>query len=181
MTGGVISGNSTNSNGYGGGIMAENGGSVTVSDGYITNNRYANFCYKDGDGCHGGGGLAAIKGVHVTIFGGQITGNYSEEAGGGVYVTNIFQQDSRAWLDIKGGNIASNVSYRSEGAGIRVGQRVDAMINGPKDSNGTKKVQSTSQTITACLALTGVAAASLFRVIRKTRLTQADCLYTTRI
>lgn len=139
MTGGVISGNSTNSNGYGGGIMAENGGSVTVSDGYITNNRYANFCYKDGDGCHGGGGLAAIKGVHVTIFGGQITGNYSEEAGGGVYVTNIFQQDSRAWLDIKGGNIASNVSYRSEGAGIRVGQRVDAMINGPKDSNGTKK------------------------------------------
>lgn len=119
--------------------MAENGGSVTVSDGYITNNRYANFCYKDGDGCHGGGGLAAIKGVHVTIFGGQITGNYSEEAGGGVYVTNIFQQDSRAWLDIKGGNIASNVSYRSEGAGIRVGQRVDAMINGPKDSNGTKK------------------------------------------
>lgn len=139
VTGGVISGNSTNSNGYGGGIMAENGGSVTVSDGYITNNRYANFCYKDGDGCHGGGGLAAIKGVHVTIFGGQITGNYSEEAGGGVYVTNIFQQDSRAWLDIKGGNIASNVSYRSEGAGIRVGQRVDAIINGPKDSNGTKK------------------------------------------
>lgn len=134
VTGGVISGNSTNSNGYGGGIMAENGGSVTVSDGYITNNRYANFCYKDGDGCHGGGGLAAIKGVHVTIFGGQITGNYSEEAGGGVYVTNIFQQDSRAWLDIKGGNIASNVSYRSEGAGIRVGQMVDAMINGTEES-----------------------------------------------
>lgn len=141
VAGGVISGNSTLNNikGYGGGIMAENGGSVTVSGGYITNNRYANFCYKDGDGCHGGGGLAAIKGAHVTIFGGQITGNYSEEAGGGVYVTNIFQQDSRAWLDIKGGNIASNVSYRSEGAGIRVGQRVDAMINGPKDSNGTKK------------------------------------------
>lgn len=135
VTGGVISGNSTNSNGYGGGIMAENGGSVTVSGGYITNNRYANFCYRDGDGCHGGGGLAATKGAHVTIFGGQITGNYSEEAGGGVYVTNIFQQDSRAWLDIKGGNIASNVSYRSEGAGIRVGQRVDAMISGAsKDS-----------------------------------------------
>lgn len=141
VAGGVISGNSTLNNikGFGGGIMAENGGSVTVSGGYITNNRYANFCYKDGDGCCGGGGLAATKGVHVTIFGGQITGNYSEEAGGGVYVTNIFQQDSRAWLDIKGGNIASNVSYRSEGAGIRVGQRVDAMINGPKDSNGTKE------------------------------------------
>ncbi len=141
VAGGVISGNSTLNNikGFGGGIMAENSGSVTVSGGYITNNRYANFCYKDGDGCCGGGGLAATKGAHVTIFGGQITGNYSEEAGGGVYVTNIFQQDSRAWLDIKGGNIASNVSYRSEGAGIRVGQRVYAMINGPKDINGTKE------------------------------------------
>lgn len=141
VAGGVISGNSTlnNNKGFGGGIMAENGGSVTVSGGYITNNRYANFCYKDGDGCCGGGGLAATKGALVTIFGGQITGNYSEEAGGGVYVTNIFQQDSRAWLDIKGGNIASNMSFRSEGAGIRVGQRVDAMINGPKDSSGTKE------------------------------------------
>ena len=40
-----------------------------------------------------------------------------------------------AWLDITGGNIASNVSYRSEGAGIRVGQKVDAMISGAsKDS-----------------------------------------------
>ena len=36
--------------------------------------------------------------------------------------------------DIKGGNIASNVSYRSEGAGIRVGQMVDAMINGTEES-----------------------------------------------
>lgn len=81
VAGGVISGNSTlnNNKGFGGGIMAENGGSVTVSGGYITNNRYANFCYKDGDGCCGGGGLAATKGALVTIFGGQITGNYSEE------------------------------------------------------------------------------------------------------
>ena len=31
------------------------------------------------------------------------------------------------------------MSYRSEGAGIRVGQKVDAMINGPKESNGTKE------------------------------------------
>lgn len=140
VTGGVISGNSTLNNikGYGGGIMAENDGSVTVSGGYITNNRYANFCYKDGDGCHGGAGLAANNGAHVTISGGQITGNYSEEAGGGVYVTNIFRNDM-AWLKITGGNIASNVSYRSEGAGIRVGQRVDAMISGPKDINGTKE------------------------------------------
>ena len=131
VAGGVISGNRTlnGTKGFGGGIMAEEGGSVTVSGGYITNNRYANFCGGDGNGCCGGAGLAAKNGVHVTISGGKITGNYSEEAGGGVYITNIFRQD-RAWLDIKGGNIASNVSYRSEGAGIRVGQMVDAMING---------------------------------------------------
>ena len=139
ITNGVISGNSTlDSVGFGGGIMAEYGGSVTVFGGYITNNRYAKFCGKDGDGCHGGAGLAAIKGVDVAIYGGQITGNYSDEAGGGVYVTNIDQQDM-AWLKVTGGIIASNVSYRSEGAGIRVGQKVDAFINGPKESNGTKK------------------------------------------
>lgn len=136
VTGGVISGNSTlnNIDGFGGGIMAEYGSSVTVSGGYITNNRYAKFCGNDGWGCHGGAGLAANNGAHVTIFGGQITGNYSGEAGGGVYVTSMFYSDM-ALLNITGGNIASNVSYRSEGAGIRVGQKVDAMISGAsKDS-----------------------------------------------
>lgn len=132
ITNGIISGNSTLNQGLGGGIMAE-GGIVTVSGGYITNNRMAKFCSEDGNGCHGGAGLAANSGAHVTISGGQITGNYSEEAGGGVYVTNL-KQGGMAWLDIKGGYIASNVSYRSEGAGIRVGQKVDAMINGTPGS-----------------------------------------------
>ena len=136
VTGGVISGNSTlnNIDGFGGGIMAEYGSSVTVSGGYITNNRYAKFCGKNGWGCHGGAGLAAKEGAHVTIFGGQITGNYSEEAGGGVYVTDQWRGGSRkdmAWLKITGGIIASNVSYKSEGAGIRVGQKVDAEIKVP--------------------------------------------------
>lgn len=140
ITGGVISGNSTlpSGTGFGGGIMAE-GGSVTVSGGYITNNKYANFCGQDGYGDHGGAGLAARNGTHVTISGGQITGNYSEEAGGGVYVTDVGRNDQTsrqgmAWLNITGGIIASNVSNRSEGAGIRVGQMVDAMINGTEDS-----------------------------------------------
>lgn len=137
ITNGVISGNSTlaSSAGLGGGIMAS-GGKVTVSGGYITNNRMAKFCNMEGSGCHGGAGLAANNGAHVTISGGQITGNYSEEAGGGVYVTNL-DQPGMAWLDITGGIIASNVSYRSEGAGIRVGQKVDAMICGTPDNNGT--------------------------------------------
>lgn len=135
ITNGIISGNSTLNQGLGGGIMAV-GGIVTVSGGYITNNRMAKFCGEDGNGCHGGAGLAANNGAHVTISGGQITGNYSEEAGGGVYVTNL-DQPGMAWLDITGGIIASNVSYRSEGAGIRVGQKVDAMICGTPDNNGT--------------------------------------------
>lgn len=148
VTGGIISGNSTLDVGLGGGIMAE-GGIVTVSGGYITNNRMAKFCNTEGSGCHGGAGLAAHRGAHVTISDGQITGNYSEEAGGGVYVTDQWRDGSRkdmTWLNITGGIIASNVSYRSEGAGIRVGQKVDAMI-GPKESNDTKsKVYITNNT-----------------------------------
>lgn len=140
ITGGVISGNSTlpSGTGFGGGIMAE-GGSVTVSGGYITNNKYANFCGQDGYGDHGGAGLAARNGTHVTISGGQITGNYSEEAGGGVYITDVDRhgassRETMAWLNITGGTIAANVSNRSEGAGIRVGQMVDAMIEGASKS-----------------------------------------------
>lgn len=134
ITNGIISGNSTLNKGLGGGIMAK-GGIVTVSGGYITNNRMAKFCGEDGYGDHGGAGLAANYGAKVTISDGQITGNYSEEAGGGVYVTDVERNDQTsrsgmAWLNITGGIIASNVSYRSEGAGVRVGQMVDAMING---------------------------------------------------
>lgn len=140
----VISGNATlngesDQPGYGGGIMAR-GGSVAVSGGYITNNRMSKFCGTDGSGNHGGGGLAADYGAKVTISGGQITGNYSEEAGGGVYVTDQWRDGSRkemAWLNITGGIIASNVSFRSEGAGIRVGQKVDAMIGDTPDNNDT--------------------------------------------
>ena len=140
MTGGIITGNYTRDSvdGLGGGILAS-GGSVTVSGGYITNNKYAKYCRNDGWGCHGGAGLAANYGAKVTISDGQITGNYSEEAGGGVYVTDVKRNDQTsrsgmAWLNITGGIIASNVSYRSEGAGIRVGQMVDAMINGTEDN-----------------------------------------------
>lgn len=140
ITSGVISGNSTldSVDGFGGGIMAS-GGSVTVSGGYITNNKYANFCGQDGYGDHGGAGLAAKNGTHVTISGGQITGNYSEEAGGGVYITDVDRhgassRETMAWLNITGGTIAANVSNRSEGAGIRVGQMVDAMIEGASKS-----------------------------------------------
>lgn len=141
VTGGTISGNRTleNTPAFGGGVMVV-GGSIAVSGGFITNNKYANFCNQDGYGDHGGAGLAAKNGTHVTISGGQITGNYSQEAGGGVYVTDVDRNEEpsrsgMAWLNITGGIIASNVSYRSEGAGVRVGQMVDAMINGSSNDS----------------------------------------------
>ena len=132
VTDGIISGNSTlaNTPGYGGGIMGE-GSNITVSGGYITNNAYR-YNYETqntsdkhkGNGCHGGGGIAALsssdgqKDGSLAINGGYITGNYSAEAGGGVY--------AGAWnralstFTFSGGTIASNVAQNSEGGGIRI-------------------------------------------------------------
>lgn len=121
----------------GGGIEICNNSSLDVSGGVIA-----------GNSAYSGGGVSANAST-VTITNGVISGNSTldsvgfgggimAEYGGSVYVTNIDQQDM-AWLKVTGGIIASNVSYRSEGAGIRVGQKVDAFINGPKESNGTKK------------------------------------------
>lgn len=126
MVGGIISGNGTNNHqsGYGAGICAENS-NVTITNGYITNNRYQ--FYEDevpgwthkGNGCHGGGGIAAFHGGSLTIYGGYITGNYSAEAGGGVYAGAWNQ--ALSGFTFSGGIIASNVAQNSEGGGIRIG------------------------------------------------------------
>lgn len=125
MVGGIISGNGTNNyqSGYGAGICAENS-NVTITNGYITNNRYQ--FYEDvvpgwthkGYGCHGGGGIAAFHGGSLTIYGGYITGNYSAEAGGGVYAGAWSQ--ALSGFTFSGGTIASNVAEHSEGGGIRI-------------------------------------------------------------
>lgn len=120
MVGGIISGNGTNNDqgGFGAGICAENS-NVTITDGYITNNKYQHYDESHkGNGCHGGGGIAAFNGGSLKIAGGYITGNYSAEAGGGVY--------AGAWnralfgFTFSGGIIASNVAQNSEGGGIRI-------------------------------------------------------------
>lgn len=120
MVGGIISGNGTNNDqgGFGAGICAENS-NVTITDGYITNNKYQHYDESHkGNGCHGGGGIAAFNGGSLTIAGGYITGNYSAEAGGGVY--------AGAWnralfgFTFSGGIIASNVAQNSGGGGIRI-------------------------------------------------------------
>ena len=160
MSGGIISGNSTLANmpGYGGGIMGE-GSNITVSGGYVTNNAYQ-YDYKNrtddiynqhnGNGCHGGGGIAALSSGEwqtngsLAINGGYITGNYSAEAGGGVY--------AGAWkralssFTFSGGTIASNVAQNSEGGGIRISAPTKGEFNVPV---GTKAYITNNNTNTA--------------------------------
>ena len=54
----------------------------------------------------------------LVISGGYITGNYSAEAGGGVYAGAWNKPLS--WFAFYGGIIASNVAQNSEGGGIRI-------------------------------------------------------------
>lgn len=125
VDGSIISGNGTfgSQSGYGAGICAFES-TVNVTSGYITNNKYqfyqdtdsTNWVHKGG-GCHGGG-IAAFNGGSLKINGGYITGNYSAEAGGGIYAGAWKQALST--FTFSGGTIASNVAQNSEGGGIRI-------------------------------------------------------------
>lgn len=141
VTDGVISGNSTldGTSGYGAGVCAE-GSDVAISGGYITNNNYqydyrnkGDYVNHNGNGCHGGGGIAAFNGGSLKINGGYITGNFSAEAGGGVY--------AGAWnralssFTFSGGTIASNVAQNSEGGGIRIAAPTTGDFNVPLGTN----------------------------------------------
>ena len=142
MVGGIISGNGTNKDqrGYGAGICAEDS-MVTITNGHITNNKYQ--FYQDtepawthrGFGCHGGGGIAAFSSTQgqkkgsLVISGGYITGNYSAEAGGGVYA-GAWKQ-ALSGFTFSGGTIASNVAQNSEGGGIRIAAPTTGEFNVP--------------------------------------------------
>lgn len=119
-TGGTISGNGTFEGrpGFGAGICAKDS-MVTILNGYITNNKYQHYDESHkGKGCHGGGGIAAFNDGSLTIAGGYITGNYSAEAGGGVYAGAW--NSALSGFTFSGGIIASNVAQNSEGGGIRI-------------------------------------------------------------
>lgn len=119
-TGGTISGNGTFEDrpGFGAGICAKDS-MVTILNGYITNNKYQHYDESHkGNGCHGGGGIAAFNDGSLTIAGGYITGNYSAEAGGGVYAGAW--NSALSGFTFSGGIIASNVAQNSEGGGIRI-------------------------------------------------------------
>ena len=141
-TGGTISGNGTfeDRSGYGAGICAKDS-MVTILNGCITNNNYQFYSPWEGttnhlgNGCHGGGGIAAFskysgqrKGSLV-ISGGYITGNYSAEAGGGVYAGAWNQ--ALSGFTFSGGTIASNVAQNSEGGGIRISAPTESVFNVP--------------------------------------------------
>ena len=142
MVGGIISGNGTNNyeSGYGAGICAEDS-MVTITNGYITNNKYQFYTDEGhkGNGCHGGGGIAAFshnegqKNGSLVISGGYITGNYSAEAGGGVYAGAWNRALSR--FTFSGGTIASNVAEHSEGGGIRISAPTESVFEVPIDSH----------------------------------------------
>lgn len=140
MVGGIISGNGTNSyqRGYGAGICAVDS-MVTITNGHITNNKYQFYQDAESDwghlgfGCHGGGGIAAFSSTRgqkkggLVISGGYITGNYSAEAGGGVYAGAWNQALSE--FTFSGGIIASNVAQNSEGGGIRIAAPTVGVFN----------------------------------------------------
>ena len=149
VTDGIISGNSTlaNTPGFGGGVMGE-GSNITVSGGYVTNNAcqydYNNkgesiYQQHNGNGCHGGGGIAALSSGDgqtngsLAINGGYITGNYSAEAGGGIYAGAWGQALSS--FKFSGGTIASNVAQNSEGGGIRIAAPTVGVFEVPKGSH----------------------------------------------
>lgn len=135
MVGGIISGNGTNNSqsGFGAGICAENS-NVAITDGHITNNKYQHYDDNHkGNGCHGGGGIAAFNGGSLAIAGGYITGNYSAEAGGGVYAGAW--NSALSGFTFSGGTIASNVAQNSEGGGIRISAPTVGVFEVPKGSH----------------------------------------------
>lgn len=153
MVGGIISGNGTNNyeSGYGAGICAEDS-MVTITNGYITNNKYQFYTDEGhkGNGCHGGGGIAAFshnegqKNGSLVISGGYITGNYSAEAGGGVYAGAWNRALSR--FTFSGGTIASNVAEHSEGGGIRISAPTESVFEMPIDSHADSHAYITNNT-----------------------------------
>lgn len=129
MTGGIITGNeayhegidSVNNRFSGGGIYMKSGILNISGNAYITNNRKSEGISANNHfSVHGGGGVAADNDSQVNMSGGYVTGNYSNEAGGGIYCA-YYSQKGLSQLTMTGGTIASNIAETGEGGGLRVG------------------------------------------------------------
>lgn len=154
MTGGIITGNEAYHDGIdskanrfsGGGIYMKSGILNISGDAYITNNtKSSGNSTFDHFSVHGGGGVAADNDSQVNMSGGYVTGNYSNEAGGGLYI-GYYSQDGLAKLTLTGGIIASNVAKTGEGGGIRIGGCGRGVISAVKRSNPIYITNNTTNT-----------------------------------
>lgn len=142
LSGGVISGNEacdddkeSNDNRYSGaGIYMKSGTLNIYRNAYITNNRKSSGVSEDTKqkpkhfSPHGGGGVAADNDTYVKMSGGYVTGNYSNEAGGGLYIGYYVNKVGTTQFNLTGGIIAGNVAQTGEGGGIRIGGKAISSI-----------------------------------------------------
>lgn len=106
MHGGAIT-NNTASNG--GGIYAgSRGETVNINGGIISGNRATN-----------GGSIYASSGAKFHLNGGEIQNNVATEAGGGVYCSRLYSQNTGR-CEFYGGTISGNTAQRGGGAYVRV-------------------------------------------------------------
>ena len=151
LSGGIITGNEANGDGddsrYSGGGIYMKSGTLTISgNAYITNNRKSQGSSSASHfSVHGGGGIAADNDTQVNMSGGYITGNYSNEAGGGLYL-GYFSQSGLTKLTLTGGIIASNVAQTGEGGGLRVGGSGRATIRATSRSHPIYITNNTTNT-----------------------------------
>ena len=173
MSGGVISGNWTNNSSSaeddlqnyaydGGGVYVNNGGTLNLSGGYITNNYKSLTDENDSYDRHGGGGVAIDHGSTMNMTGGYVTGNQSEDAAGGIFAG--YRGNSN--FSMTGGIIASNFANHGEGGGLRVGGGTNAIIDASSVPMQLlmppPAVKSILPTTKPMIIKTGAAAESLF-------------------
>lgn len=149
LTGGVISGNEiiydwenvnpgddlTTNRFSGAGIYMKSGTLNISGNAYITNNSKARGESRQNHySMHGGGGVAADNDSKVKMSGGYVTGNFSNEAGAGLYIGYYENIAGISQFIMTGGTIASNVTETGEGGGIRIAKMARGSIRADKDS-----------------------------------------------
>ena len=134
MTGGVLSGNmstsleatSNQSHGWhygGGGIALYGNASMTMSGGYVTNNKVCSEGYFEG-----GGGIFLADSTQLIMLDGKVTGNYAGGGGGGI--RSDFMGAAYTNTIISGGFVSSNYAHTAEGGGVSVGWDGTAHVTG---------------------------------------------------
>lgn len=104
----------------GGGIYCDGNAKVTMSGGYLTNNRVNAEFYFDG-----GGGAMLTGNSSFTLAGGYITGN--EASGGGGLRTNF---QTAASFTMTGGFVSGNLARTCEGGGVAIDQHGNGVVTG---------------------------------------------------